>query len=143
AIMDHLDEVDEDARRIGAVNTVVLKDGRLIGYNTDGIGYVRSLKEETGCTVAGRRVLLLGAGGAARGVAFALAKEGPAHIVIANRTAEKAAALAASVGQGAEGGTRCGSLSLGELAAHGERYDLIVNTTSIGMHPHVDDMPIA
>lgn len=142
AIMAHLDDIDEDSRLIGAVNTVVNKEGQLIGYNTDGIGYVRSLKEETGCTLQGRRVLLLGAGGAARGVAFALARESPDRITIANRTLEKAAALADAIRQapvGADGR----ALPLGELFDRHERYDLIINTTSIGMHPHTGDMPIA
>jgi shikimate dehydrogenase len=94
-VMEYLDEIDEGARFIGAVNTIVNDGGRLIGYNTDGIGYVRSLKEETGVSLAGKTLLVIGAGGAARGVVYALAQERPARIVIANRTAERARALAA------------------------------------------------
>lgn len=142
AIMDHLDDIDEDSRLIGAVNTVVNRDGRLIGYNTDGIGYVRSLKEETGLSVRGRRVLLLGAGGAAQGVAFALAREWPEQMTIANRTVGKAEALADAVRRAAPGGADCRAVPLGDLAVCGERYDLIINTTSIGMHPDTDGMPV-
>jgi len=141
AVMDYLDDIDEDARRIGAVNTVVNRNGRLVGYNTDGIGYVRSLKEETGFAARGRRVLVLGAGGAARGVVFALSREAPELVVIANRTEEKASLLAESVNR-AGTGAQCRAIRLADLPALGERFDLIVNTTSIGMHPNVGEMPV-
>ena len=75
---------------IGAVNTVASRNGRLIGYNTDSEGYLRSLVDETGLELAGQRVLILGAGGAARAVAHALAVAGVESITIANRTREKA-----------------------------------------------------
>lgn len=137
-VMSYLDEIDEDARQIGAVNTIVNENGVLKGYNTDGIGYVRSLKEETGIQIAGKRVLVLGAGGAARGIVYALAKEGAAAIRIANRTAERAEELAAyarafteAVGFGTE---RIPSV-IGET-------DIIINTTSAGMHPNVDELPM-
>ena len=96
-VMQYLDEIDEGARIVGAVNTIVNEAGKLIGYNTDGIGYVRSLKEETGIELKGKSVLLLGAGGAARGVAYALAKEGAGRIYIANRTKERALELADTI----------------------------------------------
>ncbi len=136
-VMRYLDEIDADARAIGAVNTVVHRDGRLIGYNTDGIGYVRSLKDETGIQLAGKRILLLGAGGAARGVAYALANEQPERIWIANRTKERAIELAQAIS------ARVPSTGIGmdELDAAGA-IDLIVNTTSSGMHPHVDELPV-
>ena len=71
-VMNYLDEIDEGARIVGAVNTIVNEAASSSAYNTDGIGYVRSLKEETGIELKGKSVLLLGAGGAARGVAYAL-----------------------------------------------------------------------
>lgn len=137
AVMRWLDEVDEDAAAIGAVNTIVVRDGKLIGYNTDGIGYVRSLTEEAGFRVRGKRILLIGAGGAARGVAHALAKQQPAAIYIANRTRERAAELAADIGKFAD----CSGLSLAELDGLPD-LDLIVNTTSVGMHPKVNELPV-
>ncbi|MBW7460213.1 shikimate dehydrogenase, partial [Paenibacillus sepulcri] len=70
AVMPLLDEIDESARAIGAVNTIVNHDGRLVGYNTDGIGYVRSLKEEAEPNLAGKRILIVGAGGATRGIVY-------------------------------------------------------------------------
>ena len=138
-VMDYLDEIDDAARRIGAVNTVVNRDGRLIGYNTDGIGYVRSLIEETGCQPRGKRILIIGAGGAARAIAFTLAAEGAAEVVIANRTRDKALELAQAVGTD---GAACAGIGLGEAAEVMERMEIVINTPQIGMHPAVEQVPI-
>lgn len=137
-VMSYLDEIDEGAQAIGAVNTIVNDGGKLIGYNTDGIGYVRSLKEETGIRLEGKKVLMIGAGGAARGVGYALAREGAAHLFIANRTKAKADELAASMSAFASASSH-GTDELQRLAAEA---DLIVNNTSLGMHPDVDGTPI-
>lgn len=120
-IMPLLDEIDPPAARIGAVNTVVQEDGRLRGYNTDGVGAVRAL-EEIG-PVKGARALVLGAGGAGRAVAHGLADAGAA-VVVANRSLDKAEALAAEVGGNARGA---------DEAEHAASYDLVVNATSVGM----------
>lgn len=137
-VMNYLDEIDEHARRIGAVNTIVNDGGRLIGFNTDGIGYVRSLKEETGLTLRGCRVLMLGAGGAARGVGYALAREGAARIWIANRTVSKAEELAGYLREY----TQAEGIGLDGIGAIRQEVDLIVNNTSVGMSPNVDETPI-
>lgn len=137
-VMAHLDEIDEAARLIGAVNTVVNDGGRLIGYNTDGIGYVRSLKEETGISLAGKRILVIGAGGAARGVIYALAKEKPAAIRIANRTKEKAVELARAFSVM----TETTGVALDDAKKIARETDVIVNTTSVGMYPHPDVTPL-
>ncbi|WP_159886697.1 shikimate dehydrogenase [Paenibacillus puerhi] len=137
-VMDYLDEIDEGARIIGAVNTIVNDNGRLTGYNTDGIGYMRSLKEETGLDLRGRKVLMLGAGGAARGVGYAIAKEGAAHIYIANRTKSKAEELAESM----NGFSSVSGHGLDELGRLAGEAALIVNNTSVGMHPHVEESPM-
>lgn len=120
-IMPFLDELDTDAVRIGAVNVVVNRDGRLIGSNTDGQGALRALREQA--EPAGRDVLLLGAGGAARAIAFALADAG-AKLTILNRTVAKARELAEAVGYG----TRFGGVD--DLP---ESCDILINTTSYGM----------
>ncbi|MCP1422232.1 shikimate dehydrogenase [Paenibacillus xylanexedens] len=139
-VMQYLDVIDESARLIGAVNTVVNEGGTLTGYNTDGIGYVRSLKEEAVPELAGKRIAVLGAGGAARGVIYALALEKPEQIHILNRTADRAIALASDLrGHG-----------LGEISGSGMEdaatvlatADIVINTTAAGMHPHVDDVPV-
>jgi shikimate dehydrogenase len=137
-VMAYLDELDEGARVIGAVNTIVNDNGKLIGYNTDGIGYVRSLSEETGISLKGKRVLLLGAGGAGRGIAYALAKEGAAMIWVSNRTHEKAQELAAYINALAE----AKPIAPDELAAIMDQVDLVVNNTSLGMHPNIYETPI-
>ncbi|MGG2199259.1 shikimate dehydrogenase [Paenibacillus validus] len=137
-VMEYLDAIDEGARMIGAVNTIVNDNGKLTGYNTDGIGYIRSLKEETGIDLRGRKVLMIGAGGAARGVGYAIAKEGAAHIYIANRTKEKAQELAASMSEFSS----VSGHGLDEVAALAGEAALIVNNTSLGMHPNVDDVPM-
>lgn len=136
-VMKYLDEVDEGARMIGAVNTVVNDSGKWIGYNTDGIGYVRSLKEETRMMIAGKELLVIGAGGAARAIVYALAQENPQKIWIANRTLSKATELAQAL---ADYGN-IESVSLDELSSH-VQVDLVVNTTNVGMFPNQEQMPV-
>ena len=122
------------AEAAGAVNTIiVLDDGRLRGDNTDGIGLVRDLRDHHGFDFAGKRLLLLGAGGAARGVLPALVDAGPAALTIANRTPTKAVDLAAAAG-GEVGG--CGFEALA-----GRRFDLIINATSSGLGGDVPPLP--
>ncbi|MEB1808146.1 MAG: shikimate dehydrogenase [Bacillaceae bacterium] len=138
-VMKFLDEVDDEAKLIGAVNTVVNEDGRLIGYNTDGEGYLQSLLKVTGPNLQQMRTMIIGAGGAARAVFTVLSRYGVSDLHIANRTTEKAAALASEC--------NCGQANVEVLSIEeaGERlaeYQLIINTTSVGMSPHTDDMPI-
>lgn len=138
-VMSLLDELDEGARRIGAVNTIVNRDGILTGYNTDGIGYVRSLKEEAVPDLKGRTVVVIGAGGAARGIIYALLQEAPAHIIIANRTSDKAEELAKEW-SGLGKITGCGIEQLQEAV---QEADVLINTTSVGMHPDIHSTPLA
>ena len=137
-VMKYVDELDEAAQRIGAVNTIVNDDGHLIGYNTDGIGYIRSLKEEVMPQLQGKSVLVIGCGGAARGIIYALLGELPSQVIVANRTVESAHALAkewTSLGN-------IESCSLDEIALKAQHVDLIINTTSVGMHPHIQYCPM-
>jgi len=131
------DRLGERARAAGAVNTLALQaDGALLGENTDGVGLVRDLVMNHGFHFAGRRVLLLGAGGASRGVARPLLEQHPAELVIANRTASKAEALAAGL-QGLEAPVR----GCGLEALEGERFDLIVNGTAAGLKGELPAIP--
>jgi len=129
-----LDEIDPQARLIGAVNTVVNRQGRLIGYNTDGIGFLRSLAEDLGFDPAGRRILLLGAGGASRAALVALAEAGAGGLGVANRTPERAAALVAEF-RPVFSGTSFASCSLAteDLAAHLPGVDVLVNSSALGL----------
>lgn len=138
AIMPMLDEIDPLAKRIGAVNTVVSREGRLIGYNTDGMGYVRSLVEETGIELDKQIVTMVGAGGAARAVAFTLAEKGVKEIRIINRSRERAAVLAEHVGTIVP----TTIVEQGDGAAAIADSSLLINTTSIGMLPNVQETPV-
>ena len=138
AILPLLDEVDEDARIIGAVNTVVNDDGFLRGYNTDVIGFMDALKGR-GFDAAGKRVCVLGAGGAARAVLWALIKEKAACISLGVRNPSKARALVEFfrkyvVIEAMHWEDEAFSDALGTA-------DLLVNTTPLGMHPKVGEMP--
>lgn len=133
-VSGHLDDLDDEAARIGSVNTIHNVAGRLRGYSTDGAGFLRAL-EAAGETTEGRQAYVLGAGGSARAVSFALAGRG-AMVQIANRTAERAAALAAQVNRFYPDAAR--TAGWGSEAAP---FDLLVNTTSLGMHPHLETAP--
>ena len=132
AVIPHLDEVDDWATEAGAVNTIVNRDGRLTGHNTDGYGFLQGLKYGGSFEPQGRQVLLLGAGGAARGVVLALAREGVQEIVIANRTLSRAEALV-RVAQGRGVGSQAIPLEWNELSLAAVQADLIVNCTTLGM----------
>jgi shikimate dehydrogenase len=121
-IIPLLDNLTSEAETIGAVNMIYLEEGSLIGHNTDGIGCLNALKEN-GVDVDKKKIVILGAGGASRAIAFTL-KENGANIVILNRTVEKAESLASNVG--CEG---YGLDKLKELA-----FDVLINTTTIGMN---------
>lgn len=133
-----LDEIDPVAKAIGAVNTIVVREGKLWGTNTDGIGYVRSLETELGIRVQQRNILLLGAGGAARGIAFALAAQRPASLAIANRTHARAQQLAYALGDI----LHCDAVAWEDVPDALAHYDTIIHTTSVGMFPHVEAMPL-
>ena len=142
AALEAVDELDPAARRLGAVNTVIFRDGKLLGRNSDGPGYVRTVQEEFGAAVKDLRVLILGAGGGAgRAVAVQSAMEGCRHLFLANRTADKAEALQAEISDllPADRVSLCG-LEPQQLAAVLPKVDLIVNATAVGMSP--DDAPL-
>ncbi|MBM7565587.1 shikimate dehydrogenase [Paenibacillus sacheonensis] len=138
-IMPLLDEIHESARAIGAVNTIVNDGGRLTGYNTDGIGYVRSLKEEIRSDLAGARVLIVGAGGATRGILYALAREGVTSVTISNRTVARARELADAFRGHVPSIRAIGQDELRDACAES---DIVINTTSLGMYPNVESTPL-
>ncbi len=132
AVMEHLDEIDDLATRIGAVNTIVNQDGRLLGSNTDALGFINSLQSEAGVSAAGLNVVLVGAGGAARAAAYALADAQAGTLAIANRTVERAESLSDELGRtGVE--TAAFGIADPDFLSACERADLIVNSTSVGM----------
>ncbi len=133
--LDAVDEIDPLASQLGAVNTLAIRDGRLHGYNSDGPGFLRSVREAFDVEVRDLRVLILGAGGGAgRAVAVQCALENCKRVVLANRTASKAEALADELSK-LSPSTRVSVISWTDeaLAAEMEGVDLIVNATSLGM----------
>ncbi|HET7657892.1 MAG TPA: shikimate dehydrogenase [Bacillales bacterium] len=139
AVMSYLDDVDEEANRIGAVNTVINRNGRLYGTNTDGKGYLQSLIEKAGEDLSNKRVLIIGAGGAARGVAVSLDRHGVNQLDVANRTLEKAEKL---IETGIHATSFAQPLTLEEASENLGHYEIVVHTTPIGMFPKTDDMPM-
>ena len=132
AIIPFLDGVDDSAKGIGAVNTVVKTiDNKYIGYNTDGLGFIESL----GSILLEHNILLIGAGGAARGIAHAFKSLGYTHLTIANRTLEKAKVLVdeLQIGQ---------ALTLEDAEARLDQFDIVVQTTSLGMKTSEAALPI-
>lgn len=141
AIMPHLDEVTLEARTIGAVNTIVLREGRLVGYNTDALGFLRALREVE-VDPRGCRVLLLGAGGAGRAVLYAL-MAAHAQVTLVNRTMARAQALAQHFQALFKRPIALVPLvQRAALQRAVEEADLIVNSTSLGMAPHEGTSPL-
>ncbi|MDI6761950.1 MAG: shikimate dehydrogenase [Thermodesulfobacteriota bacterium] len=124
-----LDEVDEVSGKIKSVNTIVNKEGNLIGYNTDWQGAMEALEEKV--NLKEKKVLLLGAGGSARAIGFGL-KEKMSQIIVYNRSQNRAEALAKELGC-----NHCPLSSVEEM-----EWDIIVNATSVGMYPHDAESPI-
>ena len=131
-----VDERSSRADAAGAVNTITFdKQGRRLGDNTDGIGMVRDIVDNLGGRIRDRRVLLLGAGGAVRGVLAPLLEEGPAAVTIANRTVERALELVAAF----DGAVPLDARGFADLAE--SRFDLIVNGTAASLHGEALPLP--
>ena len=139
AVIPLLDELDPLVEKIGAVNTIVNDGGVLTGYNTDAIGFLQALLER-GVEPEGKNVVILGAGGASRAISFILVERG-AHLVILNRQLELdwAEELAQRISQVFEKEVNALELNVENLSMVLERADILVNTTSVGMSPDVDE----
>ncbi|MDO8869710.1 MAG: shikimate dehydrogenase [Methanobacteriaceae archaeon] len=138
-VLEFLDVVDNPAELIGAVNTIKFVNGKIIGYNTDGIGAVRALEEVV--QVKNKKVVLAGAGGAARAVTFQLILSGIESITIINRTLEKALKLKNEIESKIDSNIFYGNLEI--LEKEISKADILINTTPIGMYPHTNDKPLA
>jgi len=136
AVTRYLDEIDSTARSIGAVNTILNNKGRLLGYNTDGIGALKAL-EENGITLNEKKLLLLGAGGAGKAIAFHAARE-IEELVILNRTPEKAKKLAEVLRKEFNNKINGNAFSTEIMKQELRDTDILVNATSVGMHPDVN-----
>jgi shikimate dehydrogenase len=128
-VMDYLDEIDATALKIGAVNTIVNKDGHLYGYNSDCLGAMSALKEKT--AIQGKRVIMAGAGGAARAIGFGILMEG-GKLTILNQIEEEGKKLAGDLG--------VDYFHLSEYENH--KGDIFINTTPLGMTPNTETMAV-
>lgn len=137
SVMRYLDKIDDEAVKIGAVNTVVNKDGTLIGYNTDGLGALTALQEE-GLEVKGQKVVLLGAGGAAKALASSIAPLAESLIIL-NRTESKAKDLASSLAERLFSKVEGKRLTENALSSVLIDADVLINATSVGMYPNISE----
>jgi shikimate dehydrogenase len=139
AVMDFLDDIAPEARMIGAVNTVRREGDRLIGENTDGKGFLRGVTQDAGVDPRGRRVVLLGAGGAGRAIATELGLAGVAEIVVVNRNARRGEQMTSDLKRTVPGTVRLEPWNGTFTVPPG--IDILVNATSIGLYPDVDVSP--
>lgn len=143
-VIPYLCGMSKAAEACGAVNTLIYTPEGYYGDNTDGAGLLAALEANNGWTAAGQQVLIVGAGGAAKGVAVAMALQGAEKICIANRTVGKAQHLAAQIAGLSSTCTEAISMDALQDAVLYQQYSTIVNTTSVGMSPNVDDrIPVA
>ncbi|MEH7451613.1 shikimate dehydrogenase [Gottfriedia acidiceleris] len=137
-IMQYLDEIDPLAKAIGAVNTVINKNGKLYGKNTDGIGYCRGLSYVLENPIEDEKILIIGAGGAARAILYSLLHLGVKHITVTNRTLEKAEDLLDGKLM-----NEVNIMSISDAEEHLGHFSLIIQTTSVGMKPNENSTPLA
>lgn len=138
AVMEMLDDISPKAEKIGAVNTVKNENGKWIGYNTDGEGYLVGIRQHLVRPLSEYRVLIIGAGGAARAVALTLAEAGARRVDVVNRSFDRADFLARSIRYFTKTAVLTPDEAEGELG----RYELIINTTPVGMKPNVAEVPL-
>lgn len=139
-VIPYLDEIDPTAEKIGAVNTIQFKDGISKGYNTDGLGAIKSLQKYT--SIEGKNVLIVGAGGASRAISFTLIDENINYLTIANRSQDNASRLINNIKQ-QTGFEKIEYVDINSTDEIINDVDIIINTTPIGMYPnHNVDAPI-
>lgn len=136
SVIELLDAVDQSASAMGAVNTVAIRNGKMIGYNTDGLGLLKVLERHMG-SLENKSVLVLGAGGAAKGICGALLQAKLKRLQIRNRNEERAKDLVKLLHERSQF-----SIGVQTEPLENETFDLIINTTSVGMTPHEDETPL-
>ena len=139
AVMQHLDDIAPEARMIGAVNTVRRDGDRFIGENTDGKGFLRALRQDAGVDPKGKRIVLLGAGGAARAIATELGLAGASEIVVVNRDGKRGQSMTEDLKRHIAGAVRL--LPWNGTFHVPKDVDILVNGTSIGLYPDIEGMP--
>jgi shikimate dehydrogenase len=140
-VIDYLDEMDPTVKFLSSANTILNREGKLSGFNTDGVGALQTLREN-GVDLSEKKVLLLGAGGAAKAIAFSLTPE-VGELIILNRATEKATKLAEALRQISNKKIVTGSLSKDVISQNMADSDLLINATSVGMHPAADQSVVS
>lgn len=138
-VINYLNEITQAAKLIGAVNTIKFDRNKIIGYNTDGMGALKAIEEVT--PVKGKKVIIMGAGGAARAISFQLLLNGVGELLIGNRTRENACKLKNDLITNITAPVKCIGLEE-ELVGELEDTDILINTTPVGMHPHENQKSI-
>jgi shikimate dehydrogenase len=141
AVVKFLDELDPTVKFLGSVNTILNENGRLIGFDTDGVGALKALREN-GVNPDGKRLLLLGAGGAAKAIAYSLAEEAE-ELCVLNRASEKAGELAELLSRTFGKKVLGGALSSSAVQRNLQDSDILINATSVGMYPNVGQSLVA
>jgi shikimate dehydrogenase len=142
AVIPLLDFIDDIARTIGSINTIVNTSGQLAGYNSDGTGALKALCD-AGCNPAGKRVVILGSGGAARAIAVTMALQNPpAALTLLGIIREERERLSSDIAARSSLQPMSAELSSDGLAAALQECDLLINTTPVGMYPKKDDSPV-
>ena len=139
-VMNYLDELDVSAKSVGAVNTILNNQGKLVGYNTDGQGAMVALQENGVCPEK-KKLVLLGAGGAAQAIAHEAAQD-VNELVILNRNADKAKKMVKSLPKNIGASVKSGTLSFDVLKQELQTADILINATSVGMHPDTENSPV-
>ncbi len=141
-IMEFLDELDPLAQTIGAVNTICLRDGKTKGYNTDGEGFIQSLEEKADISVKGKRIFILGCGGAVRAIGMTLAFKGAEKIYLCNRTQSKAERLTREINEKISTCAETVAQTPKTMKPFLQNCDILVNGTQLGMHPNESISPL-
>lgn len=142
-VINYIHTISKKAALIGAVNTVKNVNGRLYGYNTDADGFIKSFMEETGMEPGGKKVVIFGAGGAARAIAVGLALRDASKISIINRTVTNGYNIVRMLSNNTDVISECFSTDDPECCQVIKRGDIIINTTPLGMYPKIDSSPIS
>jgi len=141
-IVPLLDEVTKLAKTIGAVNTVENQEGKLVGYNTDGPGFIDSLREDVNFEPKGKKVVILGAGGASRGISTLLAEVGVKSLTLSDVIEDKARELADYLNSYEKVSCRAVKIGGSDFKDNIDQADLLVNASPVGMHPKINESPL-
>jgi len=141
-ILDYLDELDDLAEKIGSVNVVAIRDGKLIGYNTDGIGFVQAILDETGMDLSRNTFFIFGAGGASMALSSTLAYHGVKKLYIIDKFDEASASLVKNINSKIKECAEFIAFDNAPVQQLIQKSNVLVNASGMGMYPHLDNTPV-